>query len=258
MSLNAGDQLGPVGARIVAETFVRILKRDASSILNIPGGFTPSLPGRELRLVHFRRSGELRRGDAAVGSFNASPARTSGSAKHETVSTAVALCASRRPRGVMAHMAKKKARKSSPMYYRRRTPHTRICRTSSWNRCSDRRRAPGRRRRRRWPRASGCGPSAWPRKRRRALSSRWPRPSVPRRWCPREKLPKEIQATQAAIKERGHRFHGGRINLAWFPWRRLVSPCADKFGYLTSKKIRNNTKLPFDASTMALLISSAS
>ena len=44
MILNAGDQLGPVGARIVAETFVRILKRDASSILNVPGSFTPSLP----------------------------------------------------------------------------------------------------------------------------------------------------------------------------------------------------------------------
>jgi len=44
MVLNAGDQLGPVGARIVAETFVRILKRDADSFLNVPGGFTPSLP----------------------------------------------------------------------------------------------------------------------------------------------------------------------------------------------------------------------
>lgn len=41
---NGGDRLGPVGARIVAETFVRILKRDASSYLNLPGGFTPSLP----------------------------------------------------------------------------------------------------------------------------------------------------------------------------------------------------------------------
>ena len=34
----------PVGARIVAETFVRILKRDATSYLNVSGGFTPSLP----------------------------------------------------------------------------------------------------------------------------------------------------------------------------------------------------------------------
>jgi hypothetical protein len=42
--LNGGDQLGPIGARIVAETFVKILKRDASSFLNVSGGFAPSLP----------------------------------------------------------------------------------------------------------------------------------------------------------------------------------------------------------------------
>jgi hypothetical protein len=41
--LGGGNQLGPVGGRIVAETFVRILKRDASSYLNA-GGFTPILP----------------------------------------------------------------------------------------------------------------------------------------------------------------------------------------------------------------------
>jgi hypothetical protein len=44
MVLHAGEQLGPVGGRIVAETFVRILKRDATSFLNLPGGFTSSLP----------------------------------------------------------------------------------------------------------------------------------------------------------------------------------------------------------------------
>ncbi|HEX5706740.1 MAG TPA: heme peroxidase family protein [Pyrinomonadaceae bacterium] len=42
--LGGGNQLGPVGGRIVATTFVRILKRDASSFLNVPGGFTPILP----------------------------------------------------------------------------------------------------------------------------------------------------------------------------------------------------------------------
>jgi hypothetical protein len=42
--LAGGNQLGPVGGRIVAETFVRILKRDASSYLNVPGGFKPILP----------------------------------------------------------------------------------------------------------------------------------------------------------------------------------------------------------------------
>jgi hypothetical protein len=42
--LGGGNQLGPVGGRIVAETFVRMLKRDASSYLNASGGFTPMLP----------------------------------------------------------------------------------------------------------------------------------------------------------------------------------------------------------------------
>lgn len=40
--LGGGNQLGPVGGRIVAETFVRILKRDASSYLN--AAFAPILP----------------------------------------------------------------------------------------------------------------------------------------------------------------------------------------------------------------------
>jgi hypothetical protein len=43
MVLNAGNQLGPLGGRIVAETFVRMLERDPDSFMNTPG-FTPSLP----------------------------------------------------------------------------------------------------------------------------------------------------------------------------------------------------------------------
>jgi Animal haem peroxidase len=42
--IGGGNQLGPVGGRIIAETFIRILKRDASSYLNVPGGFAPVLP----------------------------------------------------------------------------------------------------------------------------------------------------------------------------------------------------------------------
>jgi hypothetical protein len=41
--LSGGEQLGPLGARIVADTFVRMLKRDRDSYLNA-SGFTPSLP----------------------------------------------------------------------------------------------------------------------------------------------------------------------------------------------------------------------
>jgi len=42
--LGSGNQLGPVGGRIVAEKFIRMLKRDASSYLNVPGSFIPILP----------------------------------------------------------------------------------------------------------------------------------------------------------------------------------------------------------------------
>jgi hypothetical protein len=42
--LGGGNQLGPVGARILSDTFIRILKRDPSSYLNVSGGFTPFLP----------------------------------------------------------------------------------------------------------------------------------------------------------------------------------------------------------------------
>ena len=42
--LHGGDRLGPVGGRIVAETFVRMLKRDADSYVNASTPFTPSLP----------------------------------------------------------------------------------------------------------------------------------------------------------------------------------------------------------------------
>jgi hypothetical protein len=42
--LNNGDQLGPVGGKIVADTFVKMLKRDPTSYVNVSGGFTPMLP----------------------------------------------------------------------------------------------------------------------------------------------------------------------------------------------------------------------
>ncbi len=41
--LQGGDKLGPVGSRIVARTFVRMLKREATSFVHT-AGFTPSLP----------------------------------------------------------------------------------------------------------------------------------------------------------------------------------------------------------------------
>ena len=46
--LQDGNRLGPVGGRIVAETFVRMLRRDGESYLNEPNGFTPVLPVENL------------------------------------------------------------------------------------------------------------------------------------------------------------------------------------------------------------------
>jgi hypothetical protein len=43
MVLKNGDELGPLGGRIVAETFVRMLKRDGDSFMNV-SGFAPALP----------------------------------------------------------------------------------------------------------------------------------------------------------------------------------------------------------------------
>jgi len=42
--ISNGEHLGPLGAKIVADTFVRMLKRDANSYLNEVGGFVPFLP----------------------------------------------------------------------------------------------------------------------------------------------------------------------------------------------------------------------
>jgi hypothetical protein len=41
--LSSGNNLGPVGGKIVAETFIKMLKRDGESYLNKSGGFTPFL-----------------------------------------------------------------------------------------------------------------------------------------------------------------------------------------------------------------------
>lgn len=49
------------------------------------------------------------------------------------------------------------------------------------------------------------------------------------------------------------RFHGAKVPLRWFPWRLLVSPCVDKFGYMFPASVRNASKLPFNAATQALL-----
>jgi Animal haem peroxidase len=70
---------------------------------------------------------------------------------------------------------------------------------------------------------------------------------------PIERLPQDIPPTNQALKHQAHRFHGAKINLAWFPWKLLASQCADKFGYLTPASVRNATKLPFNGTTIGLM-----
>jgi hypothetical protein len=69
-----------------------------------------------------------------------------------------------------------------------------------------------------------------------------------------EPVPSEpVERSLLALKPSIKRFHGMKVPLLWFPWWLLRSPCADKFGYMFSASVRNATKLPFDATTQALL-----
>lgn len=75
----------------------------------------------------------------------------------------------------------------------------------------------------------------------------------PRKALPMERMPEDVRASVTALRPRTQRFHGTKVPLAWFPFPGLSSPCADKFGYLTPPKVRALSKLPFNATTRALL-----
>ena len=66
-------------------------------------------------------------------------------------------------------------------------------------------------------------------------------------------LPRDVRESTKALTPPVKRFHGAKVSLAWFPWRRLASDCADKFGYLTPKLIRSATRLPLNATTVGLM-----
>jgi hypothetical protein len=76
---------------------------------------------------------------------------------------------------------------------------------------------------------------------------------APKATVPVGQLPQEVRETNQALAKQAHRFHGAKVSLAWFPWRRLASPCADKFGYLTDRHVRKATSLPFNATTQGLM-----
>ena len=66
-------------------------------------------------------------------------------------------------------------------------------------------------------------------------------------------LPRDVRETTEALAPQAKRFHGAKVSLAWFPWRRLASDCADKFGYLTPAIVRAATRLPFNPTTVGLI-----
>ncbi len=68
-----------------------------------------------------------------------------------------------------------------------------------------------------------------------------------------DSLPVDKIQSMRALKPDIKRFHGAKVDLAWFPRPWIVSQCSDKFGYLASKTIRDKTKLPFDVSMQVLL-----
>ena len=70
---------------------------------------------------------------------------------------------------------------------------------------------------------------------------------------PEEKLPLEIRESVRALKPETRRFHGAKVALTWFPFPPIISPCADKFGYMSSVLTRNSTKLQFNVVTQNLL-----
>ena len=70
---------------------------------------------------------------------------------------------------------------------------------------------------------------------------------------PFARLPEEIRKTIEAQRPRTRTFHGSKFSLAYFPGAVVRSPCADKFGYMSSALIRVATKLPFNATTQSLL-----
>lgn len=70
---------------------------------------------------------------------------------------------------------------------------------------------------------------------------------------PVEKFPEDIRASLFTLKPRLKRFHGIKIPLYWFPFPWVTSACADRFGYMSTVAVRAATKLPFNATTQALL-----
>ncbi len=75
----------------------------------------------------------------------------------------------------------------------------------------------------------------------------------PNALLPIEQMPEDIKKSLETLKPGTKRFHGIKINLAYFPFPWVKSPCADKFGYLSSAAVRTASKLPFTPANQVLL-----
>jgi len=70
---------------------------------------------------------------------------------------------------------------------------------------------------------------------------------------PIKKMPEDIKKSIQALRPGTKRFHGMKVNLGYFPFPWVMSPCADKFGYISSQPIRSASKLPFTTANQELL-----
>ncbi len=70
---------------------------------------------------------------------------------------------------------------------------------------------------------------------------------------PVSRMPEDIKKSIQSLKPQTKRFHGAKISLAWFPFPWVKSPCADKFGYMSSSVVRTATKMPFNLANQVLL-----
>jgi hypothetical protein len=84
-----------------------------------------------------------------------------------------------------------------------------------------------------------------PEMRREIVKRLIPRPDP----LPPESILRSLKALEPPIK----RYHGVKVPIRWFPGPLIVSPCADKFGYMFSAAVRNSSKLPFNATMQAAL-----
>ena len=60
----------------------------------------------------------------------------------------------------------------------------------------------------------------------------------PNALIPIARLPLDVRESLKKINTDVKRFHGAKLNLDWFPGHLIVSPCANKYGYLTAAAVR--------------------